>query len=141
PPRRYYALGITPDADPNRDLPSDRTVQRNLGLDMSFLKSQLSMSLDGYYNTTTDMLTDMSGAIGVPISVGGAFAEQNYAGVKAWGTEVSVTWKSHVNEVNYSIGMNFGLSNYKTTDRKSTRLNSSHVKISYAVFCLKKKKK
>src|SRR5690606_42035835 len=27
-----------------------------------------------------------------------------------------------------------------TTDRKSTRLNSSHVKISYAVFCLKKKK-
>src|SRR5690606_42009562 len=25
-------------------------------------------------------------------------------------------------------------------DRKSTRLNSSHVKISYAVFCLKKKK-
>src|SRR5690606_39890882 len=26
-----------------------------------------------------------------------------------------------------------------STDRKSTRLNSSHVKISYAVFCLKKK--
>src|SRR5690606_41794681 len=29
----------------------------------------------------------------------------------------------------------------RTRDRKSTRLNSSHVKISYAVFCLKKKKK
>src|SRR5439155_20785201 len=28
-----------------------------------------------------------------------------------------------------------------TQDRKSTRLNSSHVAISYAVFCLKKKKK
>src|SRR5690625_2588364 len=28
-----------------------------------------------------------------------------------------------------------------TKDRKSTRLNSSHVAISYAVFCLKKKKK
>src|SRR5438874_9314575 len=27
-----------------------------------------------------------------------------------------------------------------TRDRKSTRLNSSHVEISYAVFCLKKKK-
>src|SRR5690606_37312557 len=27
-----------------------------------------------------------------------------------------------------------------TEDRKSTRLNSSHVKISYAVFCLKKRK-
>src|SRR5439155_19983497 len=29
----------------------------------------------------------------------------------------------------------------KSADRKSTRLNSSHVAISYAVFCLKKKKK
>src|SRR5699024_12794034 len=29
----------------------------------------------------------------------------------------------------------------QTRDRKSTRLNSSHVSISYAVFCLKKKKK
>src|ERR1035438_8671077 len=29
----------------------------------------------------------------------------------------------------------------KTTDRKSTRLNSNHLGISYAVFCLKKKKK
>src|SRR2546430_5096699 len=28
----------------------------------------------------------------------------------------------------------------KTPDRKSTRLNSSHSQISYAVFCLKKKK-
>src|SRR5438270_10504524 len=37
------------------------------------------------------------------------------------------------------------LSNYfscgSTVDRKSTRLNSSHSQISYAVFCLKKKKK
>src|SRR5690606_41719609 len=30
--------------------------------------------------------------------------------------------------------------NRPNLDRKSTRLNSSHVKISYAVFCLKKKK-
>src|SRR2546427_1652595 len=29
----------------------------------------------------------------------------------------------------------------KSPDRKSTRLNSSHSQISYAVFCLKKKKK
>src|SRR5256885_6455755 len=30
--------------------------------------------------------------------------------------------------------------NYLAQDRKSTRLNSSHLVISYAVFCLKKKK-
>src|SRR5436309_2625640 len=33
-----------------------------------------------------------------------------------------------------------GHADVSALDRKSTRLNSSHVKISYAVFCLKKKK-
>src|SRR5690554_6999177 len=33
-----------------------------------------------------------------------------------------------------------GLGQRFAIDRKSTRLNSSHVRISYAVFCLKKKK-
>src|SRR5690606_41556340 len=32
-----------------------------------------------------------------------------------------------------------GFADFYNLDRKSTRLNSSHVKISYAVFCLKKK--
>src|SRR5207249_7860052 len=34
-----------------------------------------------------------------------------------------------------------GRDSHPSRDRKSTRLNSSHVSISYAVFCLKKKKK
>src|SRR5690625_7124709 len=39
------------------------------------------------------------------------------------------------------IGENYiALPPLRRTDRKSTRLNSSHVAISYAVFCLKKKK-
>src|SRR5437773_8251511 len=33
------------------------------------------------------------------------------------------------------------VSHFNGKDRKSTRLNSSHITISYAVFCLKKKKK
>src|SRR5256885_2711016 len=37
-------------------------------------------------------------------------------------------------EMSHSVGRSF------PTDRKSTRLNSSHLVISYAVFCLKKKK-
>src|SRR5436305_15041871 len=37
--------------------------------------------------------------------------------------------------------INPGASEPGLIDRKSTRLNSSHVRISYAVFCLKKKKK
>src|SRR6266496_1096454 len=38
-----------------------------------------------------------------------------------------------------TTGQSFPLYLLQVTDRKSTRLNSSHVEISYAVFCLKKK--
>src|SRR5699024_11955454 len=45
------------------------------------------------------------------------------SGVRCWGTAT---------DVDHALGRE---------DRKSTRLNSSHVSISYAVFCLKKKDK
>src|SRR5690554_7244922 len=41
---------------------------------------------------------------------------------------------------NATCVMNFDGAKGWLIDRKSTRLNSSHVRISYAVFCLKKKK-
>src|SRR5256885_8359795 len=46
----------------------------------------------------------------------------------------------------FILGVIAGISNHtiafmRKADRKSTRLNSSHLVISYAVFCLKKKKK
>src|SRR5205085_4586968 len=43
-----------------------------------------------------------------------------------------------ISGIRYSTNSHFG---FKASDRKSTRLNSSHSQISYAVFCLKKKKK
>src|SRR5258708_37343551 len=46
------------------------------------------------------------------------------------------TRRSECFAFSYYSGLNCGL----TKDRKSTRLNSSHQIISYAVFCLKKKK-
>src|SRR5690625_2476057 len=45
------------------------------------------------------------------------------------------------NSLSISVGIGFQLHqfSFNQKDRKSTRLNSSHVAISYAVFCLKKK--
>src|SRR5256885_3169264 len=40
-----------------------------------------------------------------------------------------------------SVGDSVATEGFAVRDRKSTRLNSSHLVISYAVFCLKKKKK
>src|SRR5439155_5440166 len=46
--------------------------------------------------------------------------------------------QTHQNGATLTIN-NLRLANNSNSDRKSTRLNSSHVAISYAVFCLKKK--
>src|SRR5437667_3099183 len=43
--------------------------------------------------------------------------------------------------INRIVGCNLTRRVENARDRKSTRLNSSHITISYAVFCLKKKKK
>src|SRR2546426_5485608 len=48
------------------------------------------------------------------------------------------TAKQHLGE---PVGEVRALEGWDAIDRKSTRLNSSHLVISYAVFCLKKKKK
>src|SRR5690554_7662710 len=62
-------------------------------------------------------------------------------------------FRSHINHDINRLGPRAGWAGFITTrhavndrrvkvrDRKSTRLNSSHVRISYAVFCLKKKKR
>src|SRR5690606_39824857 len=53
--------------------------------------------------------------------------------------------KLHINGTDISTLNDTALAKFRNhhigLDRKSTRLNSSHVKISYAVFCLKKKTK
>src|SRR5690606_40114905 len=52
------------------------------------------------------------------------------------------TWRRvvRVNAKTVTVTTAYSWTDRLPLDRKSTRLNSSHVKISYAVFCLKKKK-
>ncbi|KQB39942.1 SusC/RagA family TonB-linked outer membrane protein [Flavobacterium aquidurense] len=102
------ASGLTPRVNPNRDATWDTTVKNNLGFDFNVLKNRLNFTADFYYDKTTNMLTDMSSAAGVPISIGGAFAEQNYAAVDAWGAEFSLNWSDKIkSDVSYDIGINF----------------------------------
>ena len=63
-----------------------------------------------------------------------AFAASQ-AGILSLTRSLAVEWGRHNIRVN-ALG-----TGWTTADRKSTRLNSSHALISYAVFCLKKKKK
>src|SRR5258708_31093542 len=52
-----------------------------------------------------------------------------------------VIWSLTVHRLSLTRTVLFAWGQVVSTDRKSTRLNSSHQIISYAVFCLKKKKK
>src|SRR5207248_4867608 len=45
----------------------------------------------------------------------------------------------NIGEEHHAIGVRAAFDDRESEDRKSTRLNSSHRTISYAVFCLKKK--
>src|SRR5699024_3723860 len=70
---------------------------------------------------------------------GGPFRNSSYAELE------QVTPSQACAHPNWSMGQKISVDSAsmmnKGLDRKSTRLNSSHVSISYAVFCLKKKKK
>mgnify|MGYP000660259756 CR=1 FL=1 len=75
--------------------------------------------------------------------VGGTWRDNRYPGIAVDITSFTYSYSFEQNP-NWSRVFAPGseLQNYtERVDRKSTRLNSSHDQISYAVFCLKKKKK
>jgi len=99
--------GLSTDPTPNRDVRWDLTVKYNFGLDFNVLNNRLAVKWDAYFDRTSGLLTTMSSASGVPISVGGAYAEQNYSIVNDWGTELSINWKDKIGEVSYNVGVNY----------------------------------
>src|SRR5690606_39482893 len=80
---------------------------------------KLSGSIDYYNKLNTNVIMNVQPVLNSAYSTN--FFDHG-GKVRNNGIEVVLNWRNAV------------------SDRKSTRLNSSHVKISYAVFCLKKKK-
>ncbi|MFV0541502.1 MAG: SusC/RagA family TonB-linked outer membrane protein [Aestuariibaculum sp.] len=105
---------LTPQVTPNRDVKWDSTIKNNFGIDLNVLDNRLRFTGDFYYDRTTDMLTNMASSVGVPISVGGGYAEENYSNVDAWGSEFSINWSdSNEHDFSYNVGVNFGFSDNK----------------------------
>src|SRR5690554_5355471 len=71
----------------------------------------------------------------------GAFVNAPYATGNEFGKDSKARYHAtdgKITGIDAGVSLAFRINN-KLRDRKSTRLNSSHVRISYAVFCLKKK--
>ena len=93
------------------------------------------ISHDHYDHLDSKAIKDLSQRVGhffVPLGV--------KAHLERWGVNQSKISELNWFESENYRGIKFTLAPARHLDRKSTRLNSSHVVISYAVFCLKKKK-
>src|SRR5690606_40715147 len=121
----------------------------DLGFDIRLLDNRLNAEVTFYDRTTTDLLTPLT----LPNDTRSYYT--NLGKITNKGIEVSAGWSDKLgSELGYTVSANFSYNknkvnsigdninfqlvgnggvNLTTTDRKSTRLNSSHVKISYAV--------
>src|SRR5258708_24817105 len=89
-----------------------------------------------FNDTATTEIYTLSLHDALPICVAGLA----FLGGELDPVHAAVALVDHVDVVGKAIGELHAVGRIRPGDRKSTRLNSSHQIISYAVFCLKKKK-
>ncbi|WP_347052470.1 SusC/RagA family TonB-linked outer membrane protein [Flavobacterium olei] len=134
----YNGNGLTPRVNPNRNVTWDTTIKNNFGVDINLLKNRLSITYDYYYDKNKNMLTDMSSAVGVPISVGGAYAEQNYGQIDAWGHEFSINWSDKIkSNLSYNVGINFSYNDNevkKYPDQGNLVPSNNTTRVGYSSF-------
>ncbi len=88
---------------PNPDLIWETTVTRNVGLDFAMFNSKLNGTIEGYYNTTNDLL------IAFPVA-GTGYDEQyrNMGETQNTGIEFSVNWAA-INKADYGLSFGFNI--------------------------------
>src|SRR5699024_12870570 len=93
-----------------------------------------------YPLTASTQIYSLSLHDALPISAGGSVWGWNRDFLRTWSSPTPRCPSSRRSApVTSTSSPEFRESGRRSSDRKSTRLNSSHVSISYAVFCLKKK--
>lgn len=96
----------------NRDVKWDKTIKKNIGVDMSMLDSRLSVSAEVYHDENVDMLTQLSTSIS--LLVGESLPSENFSRVNTFGTELSAHWRDRISDDwSYSVRANFNWSDDK----------------------------
>ena len=103
-----------PNNVPNRNSHWDKSYQYNGGLDMHFLQSRLTATIDGYYRRNKDVFMAISSSPEFPTTVGANASASNYGENANWGMEFSLGWKDKIGkDGSYWLKLNFGWSDDK----------------------------
>ena len=107
-----------PNAVPNRSSHWDESYKSNLGLDMNFLKSRLSFTLEGYQNKNKLEFSSISAGSNYPTTVGAPASESNIGESERYGMEASLGWRDKIGkDFKYHLKLNTGYSDDKLINR------------------------
>ncbi|GHT58092.1 SusC/RagA family TonB-linked outer membrane protein [Bacteroidia bacterium] len=103
-----------PGTVPNRNAHWDQSYKSNLGLDLNFLRSRLSVNVDGYYEWNRDEFLSVGNAPNYPTTIGAPPSAYNYGATNRFGVELSLGWHDKIGkDFKYHIKLNTGLTDNK----------------------------
>lgn len=101
--------GIAPTQLPNPDLRWETTAQSGIGVDMSILKSRLNLTLDLYYNLSSDLLLERP----IPPSSGFTIISSNIGELQNKGIEIVLSTINIDKALNWTTSLNFSANRNK----------------------------
>lgn len=96
----------------NRDLKWETTSQYNIGADLGFLDGRLSITLDGYWKKTKDLLLKVK----LPMYTGFTSGQQNIGSIQNRGFEIDLTSHNLTGAFVWDTKFNFALNRNKVLD-------------------------
>ena len=102
---------VMPKAGVNSDVHWDKTYKTNIGIDMRFLKSRLSVNFNYYFDRGRDLFAVRTGTEDFPATVGTQATPENYGRINSWGWELTLGWRDKIGkDINYWVKLSTGYS-------------------------------
>jgi TonB-linked SusC/RagA family outer membrane protein len=102
----YLSVGLAPGRTPNPNITWETAEKSNIGIDLSLSEGLLDLTVDGFYETRSDILAPRNAS--VPLYSGIELPDENIGRTNNRGIEVSIIHRSDVtNEFRYNIGGQF----------------------------------
>jgi TonB-linked SusC/RagA family outer membrane protein len=124
------AIGAMFNGSANRNIKWDQTIKNNYGVDLNVLRNRLGITVDYYFDKTTDMLMKVPEDPAL-IYIGASLPARNYGAVDAWGWEFSLRWHDEIKQglvpsmgpVKYGIGIDYSISWHKVVKGLKNEFN------------------